>query len=167
MDKGKEKLYAVEVEDAKEDGHTVQGKILIQSVSVDVLFDSGCTHSFLSSRLVKSLGLQTSTLPKTYRVTTATGDGEVTTLGVINLSLDIQGKPYVWNFIVYGIIGFDVLLGMDWLSAHQAFLDCKGKRVLTKPCNSEMRVIFQGSRHDPSSCIVSASEATKGMGEGC
>ena len=59
-----------------------------------------------------------STLPKTYRVTTATGDGEVTTLGVTNLSLDIQGKPYVWNFIVYGIIGFDVLLGMDWLTAH-------------------------------------------------
>ena len=47
-----------------------------------------------------------------------TGDGEVTMLGVTNLSLDIQGKPYVWNFIVYGIIGFDVLLGMDWLSAH-------------------------------------------------
>ena len=71
------------------------------------------------------------------------GDGEVTTLGVTNLSLDIQGKPYVWNFIVYGIIGFDVLLGMDWLSAHQAFLDCKGKRVLTKPCNCEMRVIYR------------------------
>ena len=34
-------------------------------------------------------------------------------LGVTNLSLDIQGKPYVWNFIVYGIIGLDVLLRMD------------------------------------------------------
>ena len=167
VDKGKAKLFAVDVEDAENEDHTVRGKILIQSVSVDVLFDSGCTHSFLSSRLVKSLGLQTSTLPKTYRVTTATGDREVTTLGVTNLSLDIQGKPYVWNFIVYGIIGFDVLLGMDWLSAHQAFLDCKGRRVLTKPCNCEMGVIFQGSWNDPSSCIVSVSEATEWFGEGC
>ena len=95
------------------------------------------------------------------------GDGEVTTLRVTNLSLDIQGKPYVWNFIVYGIKEFDVLLGMDWLSAHQAFLDWKGKRVLTKSCNCEMEVIFQGPGHDPSSCIVSANEATKWLGEGC
>ena len=47
------------------------------------------------------------------------GDGEVTTLGVTNLSLDIQGS------------------------------------------------FFQGSRHDPSSCIVSESEATKWLGECC
>ena len=93
MDKGKAKLYAVEVEDAKGDDRTVRGKILIQSVCVNVLFDSGCTHSFLSSRLVKSLGLQTSPLSKTYRIITAMGDGEVTTLGVTNLSLDIQRKP--------------------------------------------------------------------------
>ena len=39
--------------------------------------------------------------------------------------------------------------------------------MLTKPCNCEMRVIFQGSWHDPSSCIVSASEATRWLGEGC
>ena len=69
-------------------------------------------HSF-PSRLVKNLRLQKFPLSKTYRDTTATGDGEVTMLGVTNLSLDIQRKTYVWNFIVYGVKRFDVLLGMD------------------------------------------------------
>ena len=87
-------------------------------------------------------------------------------LGVTNLSLDIQGISYVWKFIVYGVKGFDVLLGMDWLSAHQTFLDCKGKRVGTKSCNCKMGVAFQGSLHDLSSCIVSISEASELFSEG-
>ena len=156
----------MEVEDFEEDEHTVQGTISIQGVIVDVLFDSGCTHSFISSRLVKSLGLRTSPLSKPFRVTTATGDCEVTKWGVINLSLDIQGKPYMWNFILYGLEGYDVLLGMDWLSAHQAFLDCEGKRMARKLCYCKMGVIFRGSLLDPSSCIVSISKEVKLLGAG-
>ena len=52
----------------------------------------------------------------------ATGDSEVSKLGVSNLHLDIQGNAYVWNFIVHGLEGHDILLGMDWLSVNQAFL---------------------------------------------
>ena len=67
----------------------------------------------------------------------------------------------------YRVWGKRVLLGMDWLSANQAFLDCKGKRVVTKSCNCEMGVIFQGSFHDPSSCILLVNEATKLFSESC
>ena len=54
------------------------------------------------------------------------GDGEVTTLGVTNLSLDIQGKPCVWNFIVYGVKGFDVLLAWTGGLHTRLFLKVKG-----------------------------------------
>ena len=38
--------------------------------------------------------------------------------------------------------------------------------MVTKSCNCEMGVSFEGSLHDPSSCIVSISEATDWFGEG-
>lgn len=72
---------------------------------MDVLFDSGCAHSFISSQLVKNLGVQASLLSKSFRVTIGTGDCEVTKLEVTNISLDIQEKPYVWNFIMYEVKG--------------------------------------------------------------
>ena len=51
--------------------------------------------------------------------------------------------------------------------SHQAFLDGKGKRVVTKSCNCEMGVIFQGSLQDSSSCILLVNVATKWFGESC
>lgn len=56
MDKGKTKLYTVKVEDTEEDDcSNVRGTILIEGVIMDVLFDSVCTQSFISSQLVKRL----------------------------------------------------------------------------------------------------------------
>ena len=42
---------------------------------------------------------------------------------------------------------FDVILGMDWLMAHQVVIDCDRKRVIAyTPGGSHF--IFQGDKHD-------------------
>lgn len=41
------------------------------------------------------------------------------------------------------------------------------KRVLQRSCNSEKRLILQGSLLDMTSCIVSYAKARKMMGDGC
>lgn len=84
--KGKAKLYVVEVDENNEEMRTVKGTILMKDNKINILFDSGCTHSFIASRIVKSLRLQTFPLTKSFRVAAATGDFEVTILGVTNLS---------------------------------------------------------------------------------
>lgn len=33
--------------------------------------------------------------------------------------IEVQGKLLPINLIVFGLVGFDVILGMDWLSQHQ------------------------------------------------
>ena len=50
----------------------------------------------------------------------------------------------MWDFILYGLRDYDVILGMDWLSSNKTFLDCERKRVLRGPCQSDMKLIFQG-----------------------
>lgn len=72
---------------------TVKGTILINDNKMNFLFDLGCTHSFIASQLVKSLGLQTSPLSKSFRITAAIGDSKVTKWGLINLSLAFRGMP--------------------------------------------------------------------------
>ena len=60
-----------------------------------------------------------------------------------------------------------MILGMDWLSVNQAYLDCKKKRVLQGPCDSDMELIFQGSLLAQSSCVISYTKAVKMLQQGC
>ena len=42
---------------------------------------------------------------------------------------------------------FDVILGMDWLTAYRVVIDCERGRVTTYTQNGT-RVVFQGDKHD-------------------
>ena len=42
---------------------------------------------------------------------------------------------------------FDVILGMDWLTAHRVIIDCERKRVTAYTLGGS-RFIFQGDKHD-------------------
>ena len=91
------------------------------------MFDIDCTHSFIAPRIVKKLSLKTSTLSYPLRITAARGEPEFTTLRVQTLEFDIQGEIYVWDFVVFELREFNVILGMDWLGKNQTFLDYEKK----------------------------------------
>ena len=42
---------------------------------------------------------------------------------------------------------FDVILGMDWLTAHRVVIDCDIRRI-TAYTHDGIRVMFQGDKHD-------------------
>ena len=42
---------------------------------------------------------------------------------------------------------FDVILGMDWLTAYRVIIDCERRRV-TAYTHDSTRVVFQGDKHD-------------------
>ena len=51
------------------------------------------------------------------------------------------------NLRVMDMSEFDVILGMDWLTAHQVVIDCERRRVTTYTQDG-IRVTFQGDKHD-------------------
>ena len=42
---------------------------------------------------------------------------------------------------------FDVILGMDWLTAHRVIIDCDRRRVTTYTPDGTW-LMFQGDKHD-------------------
>ena len=42
---------------------------------------------------------------------------------------------------------FDVIVGMDWLTAYRVVIDCERRRV-TAYMQDGTRVVFQGEKHD-------------------
>ena len=48
---------------------------------------------------------------------------------------------------VMDISDFDVILSMDWLTAHRIVIDCDSKRI-TAYTQDRHCVMFQGDKHD-------------------
>ena len=72
-----------------------------------------------------------------------------TRIGMIcrGCELEISGILLTIGLRVMDMSEFDVILGMDWLTAYRVVIDCEHKRVTAYTLDST-RVVFQGDKHD-------------------
>ena len=61
--------------------------------------------------------------------------------------LEISGILLTVDLWVMDISDFDVILGMDWLTAHRVVIDYDSRRI-TAYTRDGIRVTFQGEKHD-------------------
>ena len=61
--------------------------------------------------------------------------------------LEISGILLIVDLRVMDMSEFDVILGMDWLTAHRVVIDC-GRRRITAYTLDGICVTFQGDKHD-------------------
>ena len=61
--------------------------------------------------------------------------------------LEIPGTLLTEDLRVMNMLEFDVILGMDWLTAYRVVVDCECRRV-TAYTQDGTRVVFQGDKHD-------------------
>ena len=61
--------------------------------------------------------------------------------------LEISGILLLVDLRVMDILDFDVILGMDWLTAHRVVIDRDSRRI-TSYTRDDIRVTFQGENHD-------------------
>jgi hypothetical protein len=77
----------------------------------------------------------------------------------------IEGRILPAKLEVLSMLGFDVILGMDWLSKYKANIDCHRKEVVFRPHGME-EFKFQGSRVEATPPLLSAVQAIKSVKEG-
>ena len=61
--------------------------------------------------------------------------------------LEISGTLLIVDLRIMDTSEFDVILGMDWLTAYRVVIDCERRRV-TAYTQDGTRVVFQGGKHD-------------------
>ena len=52
-----------------------------------------------------------------------------------NCPLMVHDREFSVDLIAFPFHEFDLILGMDWLSKHQAIIDCDKKTVVLKCCD--------------------------------
>ena len=61
--------------------------------------------------------------------------------------LEISGTLLTVDLRIMDMSEFDVILGMDWLTAYRVIIDCEHGRV-TAYTQDGTHVVFQGDKHD-------------------
>ena len=80
--------------------------------------------------------------------------------------IKIREYEFLGDLIELSFKEFDVIFGMDWLSQHQAIVDCRMKRVALRTPNDE-EVIFISETSNHLSNVIFATTVRKIVRKGC
>ena len=112
-----------------------------------MLFDSGAAHSFIAASVMIELGLEAETLEEPFYLSSPLGIRVRIRMIYRGCELEIQGILLIVDLRIMDMSEFDVILGMDWLTAYRVVIDCERRRV-TAYTQDGTRVVFQGDNHD-------------------
>ena len=141
------RVYTVTPQTEPIDPLVIQGMFLLSLLWARVLFDSGASHSFIAASCVNVLGLKVESLEKLLHVSSPLGVRVRIDQICRNYELEISGILLTMDLRVINISDFDVILGMDWLTANRVVIDCDRRRV-TAYIEDGIRMTFQGYKHD-------------------
>ena len=120
----------------------------------------------MDDKFCELLKLPVKNLNVKYEVELADG-----TMGTVSTVLDgcvisIRNHSFPLSLLPFKLAGFDVVLGMDWLSHNQAQIVCNQKQVVIKTPSGEPLTIQGDTRHGlPAQ--VSMLKASRCLKKGC
>jgi predicted aspartyl protease len=101
---------------------------VVNSNTTIILFDSGASHSFISTEYVAKYNLPISLLKYCMVVSSPSGDMSARQV-CPRVNIKIRGVHFIANLIILDSKGIDVICGMDWLSKHNVFINCAKKSI--------------------------------------
>ena len=131
------RVYNLTQKDADADPDVVHGMYTISGHIAHILFDTGASHSFISHVLASKICVSPDRLDSLLFVSTAGGE---TLLGEVvyrACAVEIADRKLRVDLIGLDTGDFDVILGMDWLAAYHATIDCFNKKIVFNPPNEE------------------------------
>jgi hypothetical protein len=110
------------VSELPEGAPVMTGTFTVHHHPAIILFDSGATHSFISTRFGTKIGLDFYSTNGTYMITTP--GGRIASNQICR-GVPIQlGSTLIRTALIsLNLEGMDILLGMDWMSRHRVSLD--------------------------------------------
>ena len=119
---------------------------LLSRLWTRLLFDSGASHSFIDASVVIELGLEVEALEEPLYVSSPLGIR--VRIGMIcpSCKLEISRILRTMDLRFMAMSDFNVILGMDWLTAYRVIIHCERRRV-TAYMQDGTRVMFQGDKH--------------------
>ena len=94
-----------------------------------IFIDCGATIDCISLSYAQAHGIESSSLPQPDFVTLANGSQQEVASTATSVSIQVGSYTDTMSFIVLPLVGYDVLLGMSWLTKYNPIIDWRNKSV--------------------------------------
>ncbi|KAJ9538872.1 hypothetical protein OSB04_031605 [Centaurea solstitialis] len=139
------RAFQMTAAEARETSDLVSGTFLVNSIPALVLFDTGAERSFVHDSLAWKLTMPTTPLTDALVVEVAGGFLVTVRDCFEGCTIELDGEPFSATLIPMNVGSFDVVLGIDWLRAHDANIGC-GKKMVTLPAHSGKLITVYGDK---------------------
>ena len=152
------RAYAMKAVEDTDAPYVIAGNFQIFDTTVHALIDPGSTHSYICIDIPNLGKLSRSETEYDILVTNPLGHSGIVNRVYRDCPIKMREYEFLGDLIELSFREFDVILGMDWLSRHQAIVDCRMKRVTLRTPNED-EVTFIGERPNHLSNVISAATA--------
>ncbi|GJS99504.1 reverse transcriptase [Tanacetum coccineum] len=123
------RVYATTRDQAAKTSGTITGNLYIDDRTVFVLFDTGATHSIISTTFAKKLNMTPTPLIERVIISTPMKNHMLIDHEYVNCHLCFDDRIRPANLLPIHMFDFDVILGMDCLVSHRATIAAMLERV--------------------------------------
>ncbi|KAJ0492843.1 putative nucleotidyltransferase, Ribonuclease H [Helianthus annuus] len=159
------RMFQLGAGDARNDGNVVTGTFPVNNRIASVLFDSGADWSYVSLEFSQRLGITPTPLEVKQVVELADGKTIEASNVLFGCKLDLVGQVFDIDLLPVTLGSFDIVVGMDWLSKHQAEILCKEK-IVRIPLPDGESLLVQGHRSGTMVGIITAMRAQQYLQKG-
>ena len=152
------RVFSLDASEAPPASGTISGFLVLDSVQLEVLFDTGATHSVISHSIAKNLSCTSVPLEPVLLISSPLGHDVRVSSVYRDCPLQVDSIVRHADLLPMRMDDPDVILGMDWLSRHDAHVSCRAKQVIFGNINSPDQV-FRGFTTRPVLKVISALKA--------
>ncbi|XP_076952772.1 uncharacterized protein LOC143626647 [Bidens hawaiensis] len=162
---GRGRAFVIGSGQALSDSSIVNGKCMLNGRPALTLFDTGADKSFISTKFCKLIEHNPSSLESNDLIELANGKTIEVSKILKECKLVLSTHTFDIDLIPIELGSFDVVIGMDWLSAHQAAVGCHEKVVRIPVANGEVLTV-QGEEGGTAIGVISMLRAQKLLRKG-
>ncbi|KAJ0867862.1 putative nucleotidyltransferase, Ribonuclease H [Helianthus annuus] len=135
------RVFRMDAKEAVQNDNVLTGTFLVNNIFARVLFDSGADKSFVDQKFCKLLNMPIKTLDMKYEVELVDGTIETVSTVLEGCEMSIKNHSFPLSLLPFNLAGFDIVLGMDWLSRNQAQILCNKRLIVLKTPSGESLTI--------------------------
>ncbi|KAK5819395.1 hypothetical protein PVK06_024393 [Gossypium arboreum] len=160
------RTYAIHAREDAASPDVITGTFTLFDTNVIALIDPGSTHSYICETLASSKTLPIESTEFVIRVSNPLGHYVLVNKVCKKSPLVFRGSCFPADLMLLPFDKFDVILGLDWLTMHDAVINCKSKTIDLRCANNEIiRVESTDLKGLPA--VISAMLAQKYVRKGC